>query len=369
MLASAVATPTHTLTPTPPATVTPLPSSTLTFTETSVPASPTITLTNTLTADQALETSIFMTPTLEPARVESVTLWGHRDRVLSVAWSPDGTRLASISGGGDETIRIWGAESGKQLRVLDVSYSASSVAWSPDGAHLFSDGYFERVIVWETVNWQAVRNLMPPDGINAGMIAIKPDGSEIAMSGEKEGKYFIVIMNASNGRAIHVMEASRVVDIAWPPDGGKLATGHRRVARIWDANSGELLHTLRSEVVGEGNCSVAWSPNGTQLLTGCERFLIIWNPFNGEMLRKFESITGGSFGGYNMRCVAWSPDGSLLAVGREDGSISILDAVNGNRLHHLTGHTAPVVSIAWATDGKRLASGSEDWMIRIWQLP
>lgn len=369
MLASAVATPTQTLTPIQSVTATPTFTSTPTRTETSVPTLLTTTATTTLTADQALETALVITPTFKPGRVEYITLRGHRDAVSSVTWSPDGTILASINGGGNGTIRIWDAESGKQQRVLDVSYRASTVAWSPDGAYLFSDGYFGRVIVWGTVNWQAVRNLTPPNGIIAEMIALKSDGSEIAVGGEDEGVSYVVIMNANNGRVIHVMETSRVSDIAWSPDGSKLATGHRRIARIWDVNSAELLHTWGPQLIGENNCSVTWSPTGTQLLVGCERFLTILDPSNGEVLREFESVTGGTFGGYYMRCVAWSPDSTLLAVGRENGSISILDATNGYRLYHLTGHINPVVSLAWAPDGKRLSSGSEDQTIRIWQLP
>jgi WD40 repeat protein len=346
-----------------------MPTSTPTKTETSVPTLPTTTVTTTLTADQALETAIVITPTLEPARVESVTFRGHRDRVRSVAWSPDGTRLASISGGEDPTLKIWDAESWEEQRTLDLTASSWSVAWSLDGAQLLAGHYFGRVIVWETNNWQVLRYLTPPDNITNERLALKPDGSEIAVAGEKEGKYSIVIMNASNGRVIHVMESSRVSDMAWSPDGTKLATGHRKVAHIWDVDSAEDLHTLRPETIGEGDCSVAWSPNGTQLLTGCEQFLTIWDASSGEVLREYESLSGGLFGGNNMRCVAWSPDGSLLVVGREEGSISILDASNGIRLFHLTGHTAPVTSIAWAPDGKRLASGSEDRTVRIWQLP
>ena len=356
-------------TPTQTATDTPIPTSTPTFTETPAPTLPTITLTNTLTGDQALETAIVITPTLKPARVESSVLWGHTDGVSSVAWSPDGTRLASSGGWEDQTVRIWDAGSRAELRVLDLNRNPWSVVWSPDGAYVLAGGYFDRIIFWETVNWQPMRNLTPPDDINAEKISLKPDGTEIAVSGEESGNYFLVIMNTSNGRSIHVMETSRTTDIEWSPNGTMLATGHRNVAYIWDVSSAELLHTLRPQLEGESDCSIAWSPTGTQLLTACNRYLEIWNPFSGEVVREFESVTGSLFGGYNIRCADWSPDGFLLVVGREDGSISIFDAIDGKRLYHLTGHTFPVVSLDWAPDGKRLASGSDDRTVRIWQLP
>jgi WD40 repeat protein len=369
MLASSAATPTYTLTPTQLATVTPIPTSSPIFTVTPESTLPRVTVTNTLTADQALETALVVTPTPASVRVESMTLRGHRDRISSVAWSPDGTRLASSGGWDDQTIRIWDPESGEELLSLDLNRNPWSVAWSQDGAYLFADGYFNRIIVWETTNWQPVRNLTPPDFINAEMIALKPDGSEIAVSGEKDDEYYIAIMKTNNSQVIHVMDTSRTTDISWSPHGTLLATGHRNVVHIWDVSSAELLHTLRPQYSGESDCSLGWSPTGTQLLSGCNRYITIRNPFNGEVVREFESVTGGLFGGFTIRCVDWSPDGSLLVVGREEGSISVLDATNGNRLYHLTGHEAPVVSIAWAPDGKRLASGSEDRTIRIWQLP
>src|SRR5262245_3955294 len=64
-------------------------------------------------------------------------LRGHTERIGRIAWSPDGSYLASPSA--DGTIRIWDARSGTCVRTLQrLTSTVYSVAWSPDGQHLAS---------------------------------------------------------------------------------------------------------------------------------------------------------------------------------------------------------------------------------------
>src|SRR5207245_5179940 len=70
---------------------------------------------------------------------ELLTLSGHSDVVYSVAWSPDGKRLAT--GSDDKTAKVWDAETGRELQTLGGhSGGVYSVAWSPDGKRLASAG-------------------------------------------------------------------------------------------------------------------------------------------------------------------------------------------------------------------------------------
>jgi WD40 repeat protein len=65
------------------------------------------------------------------------TLKGHRGWVISVVWSPDGSRLASFAPD-DRTVRLWDPTSGTLLHTLDHTDQVTSVVWSPDGSRLAS---------------------------------------------------------------------------------------------------------------------------------------------------------------------------------------------------------------------------------------
>ena len=66
-----------------------------------------------------------------------------------------------------------------------------------------------------------------------------------------------------------------------------------------------------------------------------------------------------------VHCVAFSPDGSTLAGGGDDG-VRVWDSQTGALIHTLTGHTDDVISVAYSPDGSILASGSRDNTVRVW---
>ena len=75
------------------------------------------------------------------------TLEGHSYGVLSVAYSPDGTKI--ISGSGDETVKIWDANTGECLKTLEGhSVWVFSVAYSPDGTKIVSGSLDNTVKIW-----------------------------------------------------------------------------------------------------------------------------------------------------------------------------------------------------------------------------
>src|SRR5271157_2201030 len=73
---------------------------------------------------------------------------GHFDEVLAVAWSPDGTRIAS--GEHDSTVQIWDTRTGKRLLTYQGhSNQVLALAWSPDGTRIASGSFDNTVQVWD----------------------------------------------------------------------------------------------------------------------------------------------------------------------------------------------------------------------------
>jgi WD40 repeat protein len=81
-------------------------------------------------------------------REDVLTLTGHQDEVVDVAYSPNGLFIASASL--DETVRIWNAADGKELLMLRAhTGGATSVAFSPNSQRLVSGGLDRLIKVWD----------------------------------------------------------------------------------------------------------------------------------------------------------------------------------------------------------------------------
>lgn len=71
--------------------------------------------------------------------------------------------------------------------------------------------------------------------------------------------------------------------------------------------------------------------------------------------------------GGSARCVAFSPDGSLLAIARS-GAVELVDVEEGRTLRTLAGHDDELTAVAFSPDGTQLATASHDHTARIWDL-
>ncbi|KAK3349952.1 WD40-repeat-containing domain protein [Lasiosphaeria hispida] len=285
------------------------------------------------------------------------TFEGHSDSVRSVAFSPDGSRVAS--GSDDRTIRIWDARSGKEVQKLEGhSNWVWSVAFSPDGSRVASGSGDTTIRIWDARSGKEVQKL---EGHSDSVlsVAFSPDGSRVASG---SGDTTIRIWDARSGKEVQKLEghSDSVLSVAFSPDGSRVASGSGdRTIRIWDARSGKEVQKLEGH--SDWVLSVAFSPDGSRVASGSgDTTIRIWDARSGKEVQKLEGHSDW------VRSVAFSPDGSRVASGSGDTTIRIWDARSGKEVQKLEGHSDLVRSVAFSPDGSRVASGSDDRTIRIW---
>ena len=193
-------------------------------------------------------------------------LRGHTDWVWTLAFKPNSYVLASGSVNNDDTVRIWNVGNKNDLRhvrTLRHTQSVLSVAWSPDGSTLASASADGTVRLWNPnngINSAVLRG--HTEGVNA--VVWSPDGRTLA-SGSHDDT--VRIWDADTHGTLRVLRGHTepVSALAFHPNGQTLASGsYDDTIRLWHPNTGALKATLTRY---HGGRSIAFSPNG-QILAG-----------------------------------------------------------------------------------------------------
>jgi WD40 repeat protein len=244
-------------------------------------------------------------------------LHAHSDWVRTLAFSPDGSLLAS--GGRDGLVVLWDMASNRMIGQPLQGHESwvNGVAFSPDGSLLASGGQDGRVLLWETASGQQIAEL--------------------------------------SGRSTIVWR------VAFSPDGSLLvASGNNGLVSIWDVTTGEIISELQAHS-GEV-FAVVFGPDGSLLATGGDDDLIhVWSLLaNDGEPRIIEGHTNW------VRDLAFSPDGSLLAAGDEDGIVRLWDVDSGAGVTEFA-HGQAVRDVEFL-GAELVSSAGADGRILFWNL-
>jgi len=169
-------------------------------------------------------------------------LQGHTSQVNSVAFSPDGKRLAT--GAADHTVKIWDFATGKDVLTLQGHTSqVTSVAFSPDGKRLATGAWDTAAKIWDLATGKELLTLQGHNGLIES-IAFSPDGKRLAAGANNTAK----IWDLATGEGLLTLQGhtSQVNSVAFSPDGKRLATGSLdATAKVWDLATGKELLTLK----------------------------------------------------------------------------------------------------------------------------
>jgi WD40 repeat protein/serine/threonine protein kinase len=317
--------------------------------------------------------------------------------VQSVAFSPDGKRLASASSRFEKgtrvgEVRMSDAQTGRELLTLKHD-DVVSLVFSLDGKRLATASTGRRrwgnppaqpqhipgeVKVWDAQTGQELLTLKDSDGL--GQVVFSPDGKRLAR-GRPPGSHGgqVRVWDAQTGQEALTLTTGllgQLHSVAFSPDGKRLATamsGAQGVGqsggmrgpgvggvKVWELESGKEVLSLKGSAA-----SLVFSPDGQRLASAGgdtsdgAPSVRVWDARTGQELFSLKSGDNWS--------VAFSPDGQRLAGTSEDGkTVKVWDAQTGKELLSFKGHTEAVVSVAFSPDGKRLASASHDKTVKLW---
>jgi WD40 repeat protein len=292
-----------------------------------------------------------------PSRKARV-ITGHNDAVWGVAFSPDGTLLATTSS--DRTARLWNASTGAAVRTLaGHGQAVYRVAFSPDGSLIATASGDKTARLWETHTGALVRTLSGHGDPVRG-IAFSPDGSLIATASDDKTARLWNTRDGSLARTL-TGHTGLLYGVAFSPDGALVATGcFDETARLWHTGTGALAGVLSTP--GSWVLAVAFSPDGSLLATvGNENSARLWHTGDGTVAHVLAGHTG------TVREVAFSPDGALVATGSYDDTARLWHTGTGAAAGTLTGHKKDINGVAFSPDGSLLATASDDKTAWLWE--
>ena len=363
-----------------------------------------------------------------------------------IAFSPDGRKLLSVSG--SEIITLWELGTGRILRAKQQSYaynrpffsedssklivgfdsnegqiwdaetgrvvstfhgSLYQTALSPDGRTAASsttlsleDGYHStKTRVWD-IETGELKGEAPANNTPIASISLSPDGRSVVSSprrvwsgdsslriwdlltGRLMMKYWTYGEHAvfsPDGRSVAALVSNKAIQIrnvetgeitaelpeyrsslfTFSPDGRSIAfinpNSQRKGVYIWRIDLGRVSAELKGDQ--RGASLLAYSPDGSMLAVGRFDAAFLWNSESGDLIRTFAD-------GTDVEALAFSPDSKTLLTGGEDSVARLWNVPGGVLRAELKGHEGAVGSAAYSPDGVLIAVAGGDGAIRIW---
>lgn len=289
---------------------------------------------------------------------------GHEGHVLGLAFSGDGSSLASS--GEDLTLRLWRVADRQPVgAVLRLPAPVRNLAFSPDGRFLVgSQG--KAIRFWSIPGLQLAGEIPDAHPSWISGLAFGPDG-HLASSGT-DGTIALWDLGSRTKLRTFSVPKTQVMSVAFHPTQPILASaGSDHTVRLWDVASGTQLGDpplVHSDTV----LSIAFSRDGKTLASaGRDKAILLWDVTSGAWdrsnVRPFQTLHGH---GKTVWTLALGQDGALVSGGDEDSAILWNLHAEPRFAQPAAGLQGKFDSVAFHADGDLMAAGAEDGTIRLW---
>ncbi|MGE3817820.1 MAG: protein kinase [Isosphaeraceae bacterium] len=315
-------------------------------------------------------------------RPERLTVESAGESVNSVAFSPDGTWVAAGVGRSvmsadrreidSAHVGLWDAVTGRLRQSFPSAPGrVMSVVISPDGERVAvgSGGALPRgavVTIWDVKTGRLIWSVRETAFPAVMSLAYSPDGKTLAAgfgtySGIGSGR--VGLFDSATGHPTRTLPgpAGGVNDLAFHPDGQRIAVAGSGLVEVWDLAFTSPPHPLEGHT--RWVYATAYSPDGRWLATtGWDRTIVLWD---ATTLERRQTIFGHTGFVYDLE---FSPDGRTLASAGEDRCVRLWEVPSGQSLARFHGHTDFVQSLAFRRDGREIVTGSLDGTMKYWDM-
>jgi len=302
---------------------------------------------------------------------EMLIIEAHEETVFAIAYSPDGTQIASASI--DGTAKVWNAETGELEFVLTGhDNEIRDIAFSPDGSLIATASLDGSVILWNNINGTIWKSLFGgKDGFLT--VAYSPDGNTVA-AGSYDNTIYVWDIILGVGISNLDWHKDDILQIEFSPDGDDLVSaGGDGLVLLWDWRQA----TEPILVAGGGKDSgVLWSTTfnkeGTQIASAYDDgFVALWNVIDGTdsllepaKLNPVFDLAYSFDNEYLVTVGCWERSRRLCL----NGEVHLWDVQDEEDLQMTTAHRGAIWDVAFSPDGDHFATAGGDGTIIIWQI-